>query len=120
MVGADRGELDSLVPSEQARARPGVLPASLTDALIEARGGRYGNFEEQWHLAQALKARLRLEDNWYTLPSYVKEALDMIMLKSSRIVCGNPGYLDNWDDIQGYSKVVSDHLRRKLKGDERA
>ena len=38
-------------------------------------------------------------------------ALDMICVKLGRIVNGNPDYADNWVDIAGYAKLVSDRLR---------
>jgi hypothetical protein len=39
------------------------------------------------------------------------EALEMIASKMSRIVNGNPDKVDNWDDIAGYAKLISDRLR---------
>lgn len=49
---------------------------------------------------------------WDTLPVDVREGLDLIALKISRIVTGEPEYLDNWDDIGGYAKIVADRIRQ--------
>jgi hypothetical protein len=38
------------------------------------------------------------------------EALDMIAVKISRILTGDPNYSDNWHDIQGFAKLVENRL----------
>ena len=48
--------------------------------------------------------------NWDTLQGYQKQALDTIADKISRILTGDPTYLDNWHDIQGYAKLVENIL----------
>jgi hypothetical protein len=40
-----------------------------------------------------------------------QEALDMIQHKIGRILNGDPDYVDNWDDIAGYSQLISKILR---------
>jgi hypothetical protein len=49
--------------------------------------------------------------NWESLPIDMKQALDVIADKIARILVGDPNYLDNWHDIQGYAKLVEDRLR---------
>lgn len=44
-----------------------------------------------------------------------REGLDLIMLKVSRIVTGDPTHLDNWDDIGGHARIVADRLRGEKK-----
>jgi hypothetical protein len=35
-----------------------------------------------------------------------REALDYIAGKLARILSGQPGYADHWDDIAGYAKLA--------------
>jgi hypothetical protein len=35
----------------------------------------------------------------------------MIAHKIGRIINGDPDYIDSWDDIAGYAKLVADRLR---------
>jgi hypothetical protein len=46
------------------------------------------------------------------LPPLYKEALEMVQHKVARILNGDPGYIDNWVDICGYSQLVVGWLRR--------
>lgn len=39
--------------------------------------------------------------------------MTMIATKMARIVNGDPDYLDNWHDIQGYAKLVQQELEKK-------
>lgn len=86
--------------------------------ITAARGSVYGPFLHNAIVAQAIKAALRGipdPDNegarWENLPLDVREGLDLIALKMSRIVTGSADYLDNWDDIGGYAKIVADRIR---------
>ena len=93
----------------------------MTDVVTEItkkRGSVYGPFLHNAIVAQAIKAALRnIPDpnnegmRWENLPLDVREGLDLIALKMSRIVTGDPEYLDNWDDIGGYAKIVADRIR---------
>jgi hypothetical protein len=81
------------------------------DGIIKARSGKYGPFLDNAVFAQVVKDHLR-NTNWNNLDDDMKEALDLIALKISRILTGNePDYLDNWDDISGYAKLVADRIR---------
>lgn len=94
----------------------------MVDVITKARGSVYGPFLHNSIVAQAIKAAMRnipdpdnLGQRWEALPLDVREGLDLIALKISRIVTGDPEYLDNWDDIGGYAKIVADRIR-KAKG----
>lgn len=82
----------------------------ITDLLTE-RGKTYGPFRDQAATSQNLKATLRGPDEWPKLPWDMQEALELIAMKMSRIVHGNPNHLDSWDDIAGYARLVADRLR---------
>lgn len=84
------------------------------DSLLQERGSRYGKFSDHAYVTQALKQTIygcmdsRSEG---IFNSSQKESLDMIAHKIGRIVCGDPNYIDSWDDIAGYAKLVADQLR---------
>lgn len=91
---------------------------NIVSEITAKRGAVYGPFLHNAIVAQKLKAALRAipdPDNeglrWENLPADVREALDLIVLKMSRIVTGDGEYLDNWDDIGGYAKIVADRIR---------
>ena len=44
---------------------------------------------------------------------FVTPKLKFIGIEMSRIVTGDPEYLDNWDDIGGYARIVADRIRAK-------
>lgn len=88
----------------------------LTNILAE-RGKRYGDFTQNAQLSQALKRLCEKADfgkavDLPHLTSVQQEALCVILQKISRIVTGNPDYVDNWDDIAGYATLVADRLER--------
>lgn len=83
------------------------------DATLETRGNSYGPFREQASNAQLLKEiiRERMGDaKWRRMRADQREALEMIALKISRIVTGDPNHADSWHDIAGYAKLVADRL----------
>lgn len=126
---------DLLMPMEQFSEkvlRPlfsDELPKDTVAEITTARGSVYGPFLHNALVAQHIKAAMRAlpdPDNeglkWENLPIDVREGLDLIALKISRIVTGDPEYLDNWDDIGGYAKIVADRIRksRTKKGKKHA
>lgn len=72
-------------------------------AIIKQRGNTYGDFRDNGSIAQAIKDIMRESPGWNSAPSYLREGLDMIALKVSRILSGDPLYPDNLIDIAGYA-----------------
>ncbi len=70
-------------------------------AIIAERDKTHGDYRVQAKLAQDLKTRIRQEGG--KLSPQQQEALEMICVKISRIVCGNPNEPDHYDDIAGYA-----------------
>lgn len=87
------------------------------DGIIEERTKRYGDFEGTAKVSTDLKERIRhhIYDRDAELKPDQWEALDMICHKMARIINGDPDYIDSWDDIAGYAKLVADRLRREKK-----
>lgn len=81
------------------------------DPLLAARGARYGAFIDNASISQALKAQMRACPKWAALDADMKEALEMVAHKISRILAGDPHYDDSWVDIAGYATRVADRLK---------
>lgn len=80
-----------------------------TDQLIKERGATYGSFTDAARTAQALKRVISNECKG-SMPDYQREALDFIMTKVARLVCGDSNHEDTWADIAGYARLVVDRL----------
>ena len=76
------------------------------DETLKERGQNYGSFETQAFLSQLLKEQARRSRNWDDLNPFQQEALEMILHKISRILNGNPDYIDSWHDIAGYATLT--------------
>jgi len=85
----------------------------LASTLAE-RGSRYGSFAEHALIAQSLQSIMRGTDcvhtGWNALAPDMQQALTVIADKIARILNGDPTYLDNWHDIQGYARLVEARL----------
>lgn len=83
------------------------------ETTLNERGSVYGKFETQAAITQDLKAVIRhyaREVGQSFHPDQI-EALDMICSKISRIVNGDPNYVDSWHDIAGYAQLVVSRLQ---------
>jgi hypothetical protein len=87
------------------------------DAILAERGSWYGKFETHAEITQRLKMMTTkfLRNQGKELDFDQQEALDMIFHKIGRIINGDPDYIDSWDDIAGYAKLVADRLRGDSK-----
>ena len=83
----------------------------MIEQTLSERGGRYGAFIDQGRIEQNIKEVMRNTPNWEKLAPDQKSALEMIAVKISRILKGDPKYADNWHDIVGYAKLVDDRLQ---------
>lgn len=82
----------------------------LTHTLMQ-RNARYGNFLDQANVSCGLKLVMKNTRNWNRLRPDQQEALEMIAVKISRILMGDPDYIDNWHDIEGYARLVKRRLQ---------
>lgn len=87
----------------------------ITNTLTE-RGNRYGSFADHALLAQSFKRVMETSNSFPSLAPYHRQALEVIFDKIARILNGDPNYVDNWHDIQGYAKLVEDILQENLNG----
>jgi len=79
-------------------------------ATLAERGNRYGDFSDNAHISQDLKAICENTTGWAKANQVQREGLVMILQKIARICNGDPSYADNWHDIQGYARLVEERL----------
>lgn len=79
--------------------------------LLTDRGAVHGDWKFNATVQHTLKEQVRafLEDrNNEGLPALEPwriEAIDLICVKLSRIIAGDPSHADHWDDIAGYARL---------------
>jgi len=78
-----------------------VDPKTLTDE----RHKTHGHWPTQAQCVQDLKGIVSEREGWNRLASGQKEAIEMVLMKVSRIVNGDPNVVDHWDDIAGYAHL---------------
>ena len=83
--------------------------------VLSERGSRYGTLMSNATISQGLKEIIHSSSNWEAMPPDMREALDMIVHKISRIVEGDFDYDDSWIDISGYSTLIVERLHLTLK-----
>jgi hypothetical protein len=81
-----------------------------TEKLIEARHSTHGDYSCVAELDQALKDVLRNHVGWDRLTPGQALAIEMIVHKIARIMCGKPDFRDHWLDVCGYVQCVLDRL----------
>lgn len=75
--------------------------------LLQEREKTHGNYGETAQTAQMLKRLIRHAPAYTDMSERQKESLDMIAVKLSRIMCGDPHEPDHWRDIAGYALLVT-------------
>ena len=96
-----------------------VGAADEVDATLAERGNRYGDFTDHARIADALHAIVigdtpvgKFNTSWGVMKPFQRQALRAIVEKLARILNGDPDYIDNWHDIQGYAKLVEHRLTK--------
>lgn len=89
-----------------------------TEKLLEERGKSHGEYSEHADITQRLMDVIMSGRNWRILPPMIRETLHMIAHKVGRIVTGDPCHKDHYDDISGYSILISqriDSIREQVR-----
>lgn len=81
-------------------------------AIIEDREASHGDYTKQSRMSQALREAFRTAPSWNKLTPPQRESLDMIAVKLSRILYGDPNVADHWTDLAGYATLVSNLLTK--------
>ena len=84
---------------------------------LDERHARYGTYMDVAKTAQLLKGILAeaIIKNPTEVSYDMRESIDLICNKLSRIVNGDPNYDDSWHDIAGYATLISERLRGNPK-----
>lgn len=90
---------------QSAGAQVNAVPLDEVDDTLQAREASHGPYRQQAQMSQLLKAIMHGHPNWKELPAEHREALDMIMMKISRLLNGNSSEPDTWIDISGYAML---------------
>lgn len=90
--------------------KPVPIIKESVDEILSARGKEYGEFHEHARITQNIKTAYKDSPNWNSLSPAMKESLEMNAHKVGRILNGNMNNKDSWQDIEGYTKLVSDLL----------
>lgn len=81
-----------------------------TDELLKEREKTHGDYADTARIIQNIKDAMRYEPGWENLNAMQKESLEMVANKIGRIIAGNPSTRDHWDDIAGYSRLISQRI----------
>lgn len=79
-------------------------------STLSTRANTHGSFIDNGQIMQEFKELARSGKNWIELAPHQREAIDMILHKLGRILCGNPNFSDHWHDIAGYATLVENTL----------
>jgi hypothetical protein len=80
--------------------------ANAPELIVQEREGTHGPYALQASFAQNLKKAFRGTPGYDRLNDGESESLDMIAVKISRILHGNPHEPDHWNDIAGYCRLA--------------
>ncbi len=76
------------------------------DEIIAQREQTHGRFEDTARIAQATKRLWHNEAGWSNLNNKQAESLDCFATKIARILSGDPGAVEHWEDLEGYSRTA--------------
>lgn len=81
--------------------------------ILAERKKTHGSFYANSRVSQEFKAIMYSQTSGASFSPEMREGLDMIFHKLSRIIAGNPNHEDHWDDIAGYATLVANSIRDK-------
>ena len=81
--------------------------------LLDKRGQTHGPVEDQARMSEDIKNMIHSSENWEMLHPVMKQSLDMIALKISRILEGDPMCSEHWEDLAGYPTLVIKFIERE-------
>ena len=86
------------------------------DNTLNERGERYGNYSDVASTTQQLMSIVECGANYEHLNAEQKTSLFMICNKIARAVNGDPNYIENWHDIDGYA-TLAERACEAVRGD---
>lgn len=82
-----------------------------TEEILNEREKTHGDYKDTARLSWSFKHTVREEldsqskDMRRNVDIGQQEAIEMILHKIARIICGDPNHSDHWDDIAGYAML---------------
>ena len=104
--------LTQIKPTAQPVNKPTPKIQS-TEEILAERGSRYGKFSDNSRTTQAMKRVFKTGTSFAQLSDSQLEVLDMVAHKISRIINGDPKYLDSWQDMIGFTQLEINILTGK-------
>lgn len=93
-----------------------VVPSPTVEGILEERSTTHGSFADNARISQTLKSTIYSTRTYDKMSDIQREAIEMICLKMSRIVSGNPNEVDHWNDIAGYAKLAAKAIEDARNG----
>lgn len=78
--------------------------------ILNEREITHGSFETNARISTHLKRIIRSSPSYQKMTPIQQESLDLICTKMSRILSGQSGYKDHWDDICGYALLAAKEI----------
>lgn len=88
---------------------------TITETLNE-REKTYGDFGELARAIQAFKSVARASPSWPRMTAVQRECMDMDMVKTCRILYGDPMHFDSWRDKAGYAALAVEEFHPREDG----
>ena len=100
-----RGEIN-------AKVADSISASTSLDGILAERHKTHGDYTHQADVCQRLKRIIHSNTglNKNPLTATQLDALEMIAMKMSRIVTGDPSHKDSWLDIAGYATLVANRI----------
>jgi hypothetical protein len=79
--------------------------------ILDARRKTHGEWNRNSACSQGLKSVMRIWKSPVNWTPSQNEALDNLAQKTSRIVCGDPNFVDHWVDMARYCDLVVSEIK---------
>ena len=80
------------------------------ETILKERSTTHGDYTFQAFRCQRIQRCFTDAPGWDELNDIQRDALQMIAVKISRILTGNPNHKDNWLDLAGYATLVANRI----------
>ena len=98
-----RGEIN-------AKVADSISASTSLDGILAERGKTHGDYLVQASVCQELKRIVREGPKWVNMEDHQRDSIEMILMKISRVVTGDPSHKDSWLDIAGYATLVANRI----------
>lgn len=86
------------------------MSGAVVDKIIKARARTHGEFRAAAAVAENIQGAMQRSPNWHKLSTAQRIALAEDAVKTARILCGDPSFVDHWNDKAGYAQLIADEL----------